>query len=391
MNCITIDEDDPLPLPESPLISITDQFRYTFYPQTSTAEWNNWHWQFRNRINSPEELNRIIKLAPDELNALSQQNYLPFSITPYYASLISPTDPDDPLRRTVIPTMHEFVYSPCEATDPLNEDQDSPVTGLIHRYPDRVLFLVSNVCSVYCRYCTRSRIFHPARHKKLTLAAWENALQYIAAHSEIRDVLLSGGDPLLLADAQIEWLLERLHQIPHVEFVRIGTKVPVVLPQRITPKLLHILKKYHPLWMSIHFTHYREITPEVTAACNSLANAGIPLGSQTVLLKGINDSETVIKQLMHSLLKIRVKPYYLYQCDPILGSAHFRTPVQTGIDIIHSLRGYTTGYAVPNYVIDAPGGGGKIPILPDYFMGKTDGKLCLKNYQDKLYYYPDLS
>lgn len=387
MGCCSKSVPDPVPL--IALQSNADQFRRRFYPHVSTSEWNNWHWQFKNRITSPEELSRLIRLAPEESTALNQHHCLPFAITPYYASLINPDNPKDPIRRTVIPVVQELITSPGEAADPLNEDRDSPVRGLVHRYPDRVLFLVSNVCSVYCRYCTRSRIFQDSR-PKVSTATWEAALDYIASHSEVRDVLLSGGDPLLLSDSQLEWLLDRLHQIPHVEFVRIGTKAPVVLPQRITSKLLHILKKHHPLWMSIHFTHYREITPEVAAACNHLADAGIPLGSQTVLLKGINDSETVIKKLMHTLLQIRVKPYYLYQCDPILGSSHFRTPVQTGIDLIHSLRGYTSGYAVPNFVIDAPGGGGKIPLLPDYLIEKGNGKVVLRNYEGKVFTYPDL-
>jgi lysine 2,3-aminomutase len=369
--------------------SDTEQFRRRFFPQTSLTQWKNWRWQLINRITSPQELQRIIALTPEELTALTQGRGLPFSITPYYASLISPNNSDDPLRRTVIPTMQELTFSPVEAEDPLCEEHDSPVRGLVRRYPDRVLFLVSNVCPVYCRYCTRSRIFQKIRRKPTTLL-WEEALQYIASHSSIRDVLLSGGEPLLLADGQLEWLLYRLRQIPHVEIVRIGTKAPIVLPQRITSKLLHTLKKYHPLWMSIHVTHYREITPEVAAACNHLADAGIPLGSQTVLLKGINDSETVLKKLLHTLLQIRVRPYYLYQCDPILGSSHFRTPVQTGVDLIHSLRGYTSGYAIPNYVIDTPGGGGKVPLLPEYLVGKSGDQIILKNYRDKIYYYPDL-
>lgn len=368
----------------------TDEFRRRFFPQVSWYQWNDWHWQFQNRIVNVDKLAGIIHLSREEHIALTQQHDLPFSITPYYASLIDPDNPDDPIRRAVIPTMQEFVYSACEEQDPLSEDRDSPAPGLVHRYPDRILFLVSNVCSVYCRYCTRSRIFH-GTPQGMNYPSWEISLKYIASHPEIRDVLLSGGDPLLLSDDQLQWLLQRLRQIPHVEFLRIGTKVPVVLPQRITPKLLRILKKYHPLWMSIHFTHYQEITPEVRTACGQLADAGIPLGSQTVLLKGINDSEAVMKHLMHSLLKIRVRPYYLYQCDPILGSSHFRTPVEKGIEIIKSLRGFTTGYAVPNYVIDAPGGGGKIPLLPDYVIEKNaDGRILLQNYQGNVYSYPDL-
>ena len=240
---------------------------------------------------------------------------------------------------------------------------------LVHRYPDRVLFLVTDFCSSYCRYCTRSHMI-AGKGKSHASSDWDEALKYIREHSEIRDVLLSGGDPLTLPDEKLRYLFSELRSIPHVEIIRIGTKVPVVLPQRITPALVRLLRKFHPLYISIHFTHPEEITPEVSQACNRLADAGIPMGSQTVLLKGINDDPGVFKTLMHELLKIRVRPYYLYQCDPVPGSAHFRTPVDKGIEIIRSLRGFTSGYAVPHFVIDAPGGGGKIPILPNYFVGK---------------------
>jgi lysine 2,3-aminomutase len=263
------------------------------------------------------------------------------------------------------------------------------VPGLVHRYPDRVLFLVTDFCSTYCRYCTRSRMVGHGNGFSANMARWEQALAYIAGTPAVRDVLLSGGDPLTLPDESLQWLLSRLRRIKHVEFVRIGTKAPVVLPQRITPTLTRMLKKYHPLWMSIHVTHPEELTPEVSQACERLADAGIPLGSQTVLLAGINDRVETMKALVHGLLKVRVKPYYLYQCDPILGSAHFRTPVEKGLEIIRGLRGHTTGYAVPTYVIDAPGGGGKIPLLPDYVMGRDGEDLLLKNYEGRTYRYPD--
>ena len=288
----------------------------------------------------------------------------------------------------MVPTVGEFKISHGESSDPLSEEGDSPVSNLVHRYPDRALFLATGFCSAYCRYCTRSHMV--AKDKcHVGIKAWQPALDYIKAHSEIRDVLISGGDPLTMPDSHIEYLLSSIRNIPHVEMIRIGTKVPVVLPQRITRSLVAILKKYHPLFISIHFTHPDELTPEVGQACKRLADAGIPLGSQTVLLKGINDDVQTMKSLMHGLLKIRVRPYYLYQCDPIPGSAHFRTPVSKGLDIIRGLRGYTSGYAVPTYVIDAPGGGGKIPLLPDYFQGKENGDVILKNYQDKLFRYPD--
>ena len=276
-----------------------------------------------------------------------------------------------------------------EILDPLSEENYSPVPNLVHRYPDRVLFLATGFCSAYCRYCTRT---HMVAKDKCHVGkdAWEPALQYISQHSEIRDVIVSGGDPLSMSDKQIDYLLMRLRSIEHIEIIRIGTKIPVVLPMRITPALVAILKKYHPLFMSIHFSHPDELTPEVKQACERLADAGVPLGSQTVLLKGVNDSVEIMKRMMQGLLKMRVRPYYLYQCDPIPGSMHFRTPVSKGIEIIKGLRGFTSGYAVPQFVIDAPGGGGKIPLLPDYFQGFENGDVLLKNYQDKYFRYPDV-
>ncbi|HOF13075.1 MAG TPA: KamA family radical SAM protein, partial [Spirochaetota bacterium] len=279
-------------------------------------------------------------------------------------------------------------HSTGESEDPLAEDNDTPVQGLVHRYPDRVLFLATDFCSTYCRYCTRSRIVGRS-NCNLSTSHWEGAIRYIAQHSEVRDVLISGGDPLTMNDSMIEYLLSRLKAIPHVEIIRIGTKVPAVLPQRITHTLVSMLRKYHPLWINIHFTHPDELTPETMKACNRLANAGIPLGSQTVLLKGINDTVETLKKLYHLLLQCRVRPYYLYQCDPIVGSAHFRTSVETGIAMIQGLRGHTTGLAIPHYVIDAPGGGGKIPLLPDYFQGIDGNTTVLKNYEHKYFYYPD--
>ncbi len=290
----------------------------------------------------------------------------------------------------MIPVTDEYLQCPGEAEDPLGEDKDSPVPGIVHRYPDRVLFLVANSCASNCRYCTRSRMVeNPDSSSIFFQSQWEQAIAYIDAHDEVRDVLLSGGDPLTLSDEKLDWLLSRLRRIPHVEFLRIGTKVPVVMPQRITNSLARVLKRSHPLWVSIHFTHPDELTPETNEACARLADAGIPLGSQTVLLAGINDSVDTMKRLMHGLLKARVKPYYLYQCDPIVGSSHFRTPVQKGLEIIQGLRGHTSGYAVPSYVIDAPGGGGKIPLLPEYLVGRDGDDLVLRNYQGLHFRYPD--
>ncbi len=362
-------------------------FRKRFFPQASHHDWHDWQWQLRHRITEAGELARMLKLSPLELCAVGQRMSLPLAITPYYASLLDPADALQPLRRTVVPTVQEVIPSGGEQEDPLEEERDSPVPGIVHRYPDRVLFLVTDFCSTYCRYCTRSR--RVGRNGHADIGAWERAIAYIAAHPDIRDVLLSGGDPLTLPDEKLGWLLARLRQIPHVEIIRIGTKVPAVMPQRITPALTRLLKRFHPLWMSIHVTHPEELTPEMHQACSRLANAGIPLGSQTVLLAGINDDVATMKRLMQGLLRLRVKPYYLYQCDPIVGSAHLRTPVSKGLEIIQGLRGHTTGYAVPTYVIDAPGGGGKIPLLPEYLLGRQDDDLLLRNYAGDVYRYPD--
>jgi len=366
--------------------------RKQFIFRSTPAEWNDWQWQLKNRIRSLDSLSQILTLSQDEREALELKGEtLPLAITPYYASLLDKTNPMHPLRRAVVPVKAELCKSFGEAEDPLGEDADSPVHGLVHRYPDRVLFLVTDFCSTYCRYCTRSRIVGRSAPEHGGGANWEAALSYIESNTGIRDVLLSGGDPLTLSDEALEWLLSRLCRIPHVEIVRIGTKAPVVLPQRITPKLVKMLKRYHPLWINIHFMHPEEITPETSAACIRLADAGIPLGSQTVLLKGINDNVETMKRLFHGLLKIRVRPYYLYQCDPITGSGHFRTPVEKGLEIIKGLRGHTTGMAVPSFVIDAPGGGGKIPLLPEYVMGRYGDDILLKNYEELMFRYPDTS
>lgn len=369
----------------------TERFRKRFYPDASRENWMDWRWQLRRRIKSLAELERVFALSEDEREAVHQhQGSLPVGITPYYASRMGLTDASEPLRRTHIPVGQEYLQVPGEADDPLGEDGDAAVPGLVHRYPDRVLFLVTGFCSTYCRYCTRSRMVGEAGGEySFSRNQWDQAIAYIEANPQIRDVLLSGGDPLTLADDRLDYLLGRLRAIKHLEFLRIGTKVPVVLPMRVTKALTKILKKYHPLWMSIHFTHPTELTPEVTEATARLADAGIPLGSQTVLLKGINDEVEVMKKLVHGLLMRRVKPYYLYQCDPISGSAHFRTNVSKGIEIIEGLRGHTTGYAIPQYVIDAPGGGGKIPLLPEYVVGRDGDDLLLRNFEGGLYRYPD--
>ncbi len=367
----------------------TRLFQRFFFPFATDAEWNDWRWQLQNRFQDGRSLSRILRLSEDEQRALGRiEGQLPVNVTPYYASLLDAGDPVQPIRRAVIPTLGEFICSQGEAHDPLAEDAMSPVHGLVHRYPDRVLFLITDHCAVCCRYCTRSRVVGTGEMAP-DARRWEMALEYIEQTPTIRDVLLSGGDPLTLSDDRLEYLLHRLRRIKHVEFVRIGTKTPMVLPQRVTPQLVRMLRRYHPLWMSIHVMHPDEITHEVERACERLADAGIPLGSQTVLLKGINDDVDTMRRMVHALLRIRVRPYYLYQCDPITGSGHFRTPVEKGLEIISGLRGHTTGYGVPHFVIDAPGGGGKIALVPNAVEGREDDHVLLRNYEGKVFRYPD--
>jgi len=375
----------------APSTHSSSTFRRRYFPDVSPQQWNDWRWQLANRVTTIPELERFVDLSDEERPTFKGHGILPLSITPYYLSLVHPTDSSQPIRRSVVPTHHEQLLSRGEAADPLGEEDDSPVPGLVHRYPDRVLLLATNACSVYCRYCTRSRrVGNHGRRDGLLQAQWERCLEYIRSHPQVRDVLISGGDPLTLPDKRLQWLLSRLRAIPSVEIIRIGTKVPAVLPQRITRELVSVLRRFHPLWISLHFTHPDELTSETTRACGRLADAGIPLGSQTVLLQGINDDVPTMRALFQGLLRIRVRPYYLYQCDPIQGSAHFRTPVERGLEIIRGLRGHTTGYAVPTYVIDAPGGGGKIPLLPQYCLGPSaDGdSLMLTNYEGGTFHYP---
>ena len=380
------DEAESEPPSKSPLPAQTRAFKDRHYPYVSDEDWNNWRWQIKNRVSTLADIQRFLTLDPQETAALLHPgSSFPFAITPYYLSIAAS---NEAVRRTVIPTVSEYDVSPDEADDPLHEDTCSPVPGLVHRYPNRVLFLVTDFCSTCCRYCTRSRLIGSV-HRENCRNNWDAAIQYIERTPEIEDVLLSGGDPLTLPTATLERLLERLSRIPHVRFLRIGTKVPVVLPQRITKELTGMLKRYHPLFVSIHFTHPAELIPEARRACQMLSNAGIPLGSQTVLLKGVNDSVSVMRDLMMGLLSTQVRPYYLYQCDPICGSGHFRTPVAKGLEVIRGLRGFISGYAVPTYVVDAPGGGGKIPLIPDYYQGREGNVVHLKNYAGKDYYYPD--
>lgn len=364
-------------------------FQQRFYPEATAGEWGNWRWQLRHRLTDLAGLERVFVLSDEERAAVQKRNgALPVGITPYYASLLDLQDPSDPLRRTKIPILAEYQHAEGEYIDPLGEEGHSPVPGIVHTYPDKVLFLVTDFCATYCRYCTRSRMVGAGEYlpdKK----QWECALDYIREYADIRDVLLSGGDPLILSDDRLEWILERLHAIPHVEFLRIGTKVPAVLPQRITMDLARLLRRFQPLWLSIHFTHPDELTPEVEQACALLADSGVPMGSQTVLLAGVNDDLETMKALMQGLLRLRVKPYYLHQCDPVVGSTHFKTSVAAGQALIRGLHGHTTGYAVPMYMVDAPGGGGKVPLGPDYIVGRDGNDLLLHNYQGELFRYRD--
>jgi lysine 2,3-aminomutase len=355
----------------------------------SPDDWNSWSWQLRNRVTTLAQLEEHLVLAEEErAGVLLSGNKLALAVTPHFFNLIHPTDPDCPIRRQVIPRIEETWDHQEEMADPCGEDSHMPVPGLVHRYPDRVLFLVTDRCASYCRYCTRSRVVSGAGEQELH-TEFEAAYRYLESHPEIRDVLLSGGDALLLSDNRLEAMLKRLRSIPHIEFIRIGSRVPIFLPQRITPELCRMLAKYHPLWMSVHVNHPRELTSEVKAALERLADHGVPLGNQSVLLRGVNDDPVVYKTLVQKLLRCRVRPYYLYQCDLIKGSSHLRTSVAKGIEIIEQLRGHTTGYAVPQFVIDAPGGGGKVPINPDYLIHRDDGVTLVRNYENKVFAYPE--
>ena len=374
---------------EQEKVEVTKERIPSFWGGVSEREWNDWRWQLRHRVTALEQLREILELTPEEIEGIKRsKGRLALAVTPYFVSLMDPINPNCPIRRQAIPRIEEFHVVKSDMVDPLGEDKDSPVPGLVHRYPDRVLLLVTDQCAAYCRYCTRRRLVG-AHERSITQGNFEEVLKYLRSHRKVRDVLLSGGDPLLLENERLEEILSRLRTIPHLELLRIGTRAPVTLPQRITPGLVRMLKKYHPLMMSIHFTHPKEITEAVKNACSELADAGIPLGSQTVLLKGINDKPYIMRKLVHELLKIRVRPYYIYQCDLVVGTDHFRTSVATGIQIIEKLQGFTTGYAVPTYVIDAPGGGGKIPIVPDYIVSRGKGKIVLRNYEGKVFEYPE--
>ncbi|MBR2959645.1 MAG: lysine 2,3-aminomutase [Bacteroidales bacterium] len=355
--------------------------RKELFPNVSDAEWNDWKWQVKNRIETYEELSKYFTFEPEEAEGIKKAlAKFRMAITPYYLSLIDPNDPYDPIRRQAIPQGAECNIAPADLNDPLHEDEDSPAPGLTHRYPDRVLFLITDMCSMYCHHCTRRR-FAGQKDDESPSERIEKCLAYIEKTPQVRDVLLSGGDALMVSDKKLEYIIQRLRAIPHVEIVRIGSRTPVVCPQRITPELCEMLKKYHPIWLNTHFNHPNEFTPEAEQALARLANAGIPLGNQTVLLRGVNDCVHVMKKLMHELVRNRVRPYYIYQCDLSMGLEHFRTPVSKGIEIIENLRGHTSGYAVPTFVVDAPGGGGKTPVMPQYVISQSPDKVILRNFE----------
>jgi lysine 2,3-aminomutase len=355
------------------------------------ADWNDWRWQLRHRLVTLAQLEQRLALTPAERAGIRLTGgKLALAITPHFFNLIDADDERCPIRRQVVPRLEESAFSPDEMADPCGEDGDMVAPGLVHRYPDRVLFLVTDRCASYCRYCTRSRIVSGAGEQELD-TDFDEAFRYLARHTEVRDVLFSGGDPLLLSDARLEGLLARVRAIPHIQLVRLGSRAPIFLPQRVTPELCAMLKKFHPLWLSIHTNHPRELTVETRAALARLADAGIPLGNQSVLLKGVNNDALTLTELCQKLLLCRVRPYYLYQCDLIRGSAHLRTTIQEGLDLMNRLRGHTTGYAVPQYVVDGPGGGGKIPLNPNYIIAKTSDRFVLRNYRGDIYEYPEPS
>jgi len=359
----------------------TKSNRETMFPGVPDDQWNDWKWQLKNRIEKLDDLKKIVQLTDEEEEGVKASlKTLRMAITPYFISLIDPDNPNCPIRKQTIPTIAELHQSKADLLDPLGEDEYSPTPGLTHRYPDRVLFLITDQCSMYCRHCTRRR-FAGQNDTSLPSSHIDKAIEYIARTPQVRDVVVSGGDALLVSDKTLDSILQRLRAIPHVEIIRIHTRTPVVCPQRITDDLVNIIKKYHPVWASVHFNHPNEITPEATEACRKLADAGISLCNQSVLLRGVNDCTQIMKQLSYDLVKIRVRPYYLYQCDLSMGLEHFRTPVSKGIEIIENLRGHISGFAIPTFVVDAPGGGGKIPVMPQYVISQSPDRVVLRNFE----------
>jgi len=355
--------------------------RKELFPDISDEKWNDWHWQVSHRISDVDTLKDYLPLtSEEEAGARKAMESFRMAITPYYLTLIDPKDPNDPVRKQAVPTGNEAYRSPEDLEDPLEEDGDSPVPGLTHRYPDRVLFLITDQCAMYCRHCTRRRLAGQKDGAR-TRNQIDNCIEYIRNTPAVRDVLLSGGDALLMSDERLEYILSELRKIEHVEIIRLGTRTPVVLPQRITPEFCAMIRKYHPVWLNTHFNHCNEITPDSMMACTMLADAGVQLGNQSVLLRGVNDCVHVMRKLVNGLAYMRVRPYYIYQCDLSLGLSHFRTPVAKGLEIIEGLRGHTSGFCVPTYVVDAPGGGGKIPVMPDYLISQSPERIVLRNFE----------
>jgi lysine 2,3-aminomutase len=380
---------------EPPPTSVLEQVR----PERCSADlckdnlqiktrWNDWKWQIKNRIRTPDQLIRYLPTLHDNQNLTDVIKKYPLAITPYYASLIQRPDTSDPIFQMCVP-QHEELFSPSWLSeDPLEENEDMPVPGLVHRYPDRALVIVTTTCASYCRHCTRKRI---AGTRECTISArrLQQVTDYLLAHPEISDVIISGGDPLTMPTDAIEAVLSSIRSVESVQVIRIGTRVPVVLPMRITAELVEMLRKYHPLWINTHFNHPNELTPESADACNKLADGGIPLGNQTVLLRGVNDSAQIIEQLCRGLIRMRVRPYYLYQCDLVRGIEHFRTPLSRGIEIIEYMKGRVSGIAIPSFIVDAPHGGGKIPIMPNYIVSMSPTHTVLRNYEGLMVNYPE--
>ncbi|MGH9348638.1 MAG: KamA family radical SAM protein [Vicinamibacterales bacterium] len=368
-------------------MAVRSRFEIPLWKDVPDSDWSSYEWQMQHRLKTLAELEQVLALSPSERRAVEQpaDRFL-MQIPPYWAALMDADDPNCPIRRQAVPVDDELFTAPTDLIDPLAEDRHMPVPGLVHQYPDRVLLLVIEYCAMYCRFCTRSRVVGTTAGYSRQ-ANVDRALDYIRAHPEVRDVLISGGDPLSLSDERLDAVLDRVRAIPHVEFLRIGTRTPVTLPFRVTESLCGVLRTHAPVWMSLHFNHPREVTPEAERACAMLADSGVPLGSQTVLLKGINDDPATMKALVHRLLRNRVRPYYIYQCDPVRGTSHFRTPPSAGVRIIENLRGHTSGYAVPTFVVDAPGGGGKVPVGPQYVVAEEPDRLVVRNYAGELYEY----
>lgn len=363
--------------------------RQRFFPDATDAQWNDWRWQFRNRVTTVDELLKLMpKLAPQAAMQREILRDFRMGIPPYYMALIDPDDLDDPILKHSVPMQGEYDFRDVGEEDPLGEEQYSPVPGITHRYPDRVLMVISNSCAIYCRYCTRKRIMYEDAVPDVEI---DRMVDYIARTPAVRDVIVSGGDPLTYGTKKLESILSKLRAVPHLEIIRIGTRVPVSLPQRVDDELVEMLQKYHPLWINVHFNHPRELTPEAAAACDKLSRAGIPLNNQSVLLKGVNDDVPTMRALVTGLMKMRVRPYYLYQCDPVRGAEHFRTPISKGIEIIEGLRGHVSGLAIPTYVVDGPGGGGKIPVQPQYLLNYDPlrKKALLRNFQNRVFEYSE--